>query len=122
MEEVFELGIKTSEAERNAMDAERDMWKLKLIRYIENTHQTTFHGFITGIRPEGIYVELEECPIDGFIPAGYLTNEPELIIPDPFSVYVKILARPAFLGERWKLELDKIDIEGLKIYFKPIFK
>jgi len=122
MEEVFELGIKTSEAERNAMDAERDMWKLKLIRYIENTHQTTFHGFITGIRPEGIYVELEECPTDGFIPAGYLTNEPELIIPDPFSVYVKILARPAFLGERWKLELDKIDIEGLKIYFKPIFK
>jgi ribonuclease R len=122
IEEVFELGIRTSEAERQAMEAERDMWKLKLIRYIENTHQTIFYGYITGIRPEGIYVELEECPIDGFVPAGYLTNEPELIIPDPFSVYVKILSRPAFLGERWKLALDKINIEELKIYFKPIFE
>lgn len=122
IEEVFELGIKTSEAERMAMDAERDMWKLKLIRYIENTNQKQFHGFITGIRMEGIYVELEECPIDGFIPAGYLTNDPELIMPDPFSVYIKRLSRPAFLGERLLLELDKVDIEGLKIYFKPIFE
>lgn len=120
-EEVFELAIKTSEAERNAMDAERDMWKLKLIRYIENTNQRIFYGFITGVRPDAVYVELEECPIDGIVPASYLTNELELILPDPFSVYVKKLSRPAFLGERWKLELEKIDIENLKLYFKPLF-
>ncbi len=120
-EEIFELAIKTSEAERNSMEAERDMWKLKLMRYVENTNQKTFYGFITGVRPEGIYFELEDYPIDGIVPAAYLTNEPELILPDPFSVYIKKLSRPAFLGERWQLELEKIDIEGLKIFFKPLF-
>lgn len=120
-EEIFELAIKTSEAERNSMEAERDMWKLKLIRYVENTNQKIFYGFITGVRPEAVYFELEDYPIDGIVPASYLTNEQELILPDPFSVYIKKLSRPAFLGERWKLELDKIDIEGLKIFFKPLF-
>ncbi|MCS7206299.1 MAG: VacB/RNase II family 3'-5' exoribonuclease [Leptospiraceae bacterium] len=120
-EEMWDLAIKTSEAERQAMEAERDIWKLKLIRYIETTNQSIFHGFITGIRNEGVYLELEECPVDGFVPAKYLTNEPELIFPDPFSVYVKKLSRPAFLGERWKLELERVDPENLKIYFKPLF-
>ncbi|MFN3604635.1 MAG: ribonuclease R family protein [Leptonema sp. (in: bacteria)] len=121
LEEIFELAIKTSEAERNAMEAERDMWKLKLIRYIENTNQKIFYGFITGVRSDAVYLELEDFPVDGIVSASHLTNELELILPDPFSVYIKKLARPAFLGERWKLELEKVDIEGLKLYFKPLF-
>jgi ribonuclease R len=121
-EELYGLALHTSEKERHAMDAERDMWKLKLIRFIEQSGRTEFHGFLTGFRPDLVYLELEECPVEGIVPAMYLSNEGELVLPDPFSVYIKRLSRPAFLGERWKLELDRIDTEALRLYFKPIWQ
>ncbi len=120
-EELDALALHTSEQERHAMEAERDMWKLKLIRFIEESGRTEFHGFLTGFRPDAVYLELEECPVEGIVPAMHLTSEAELVLPDPFSVYIKRLSRPAFLGERWALELDRIDTEALRLYFKPIW-
>lgn len=120
-DEMDALALQTSEKERHAMEAERDMWKLKLIRFIEQSGRTEFHGFLTGFRPDLVYLELEECPVEGIVPAMHLSSEGELVLPDPFSVYIKRLSRPAFLGERWKLELDRIDTEALRLYFKPVW-
>lgn len=119
--EMDDLALQTSEKERHAMEAERDMWKLKLIRFIEQSGRTEFHGFLTGFRSDLVYLEIEECPVEGIVAATHLTSDGELVLPDPFSVYVKRLSRPAFLGERWKLELDRIDSEALRLYFKPVW-
>ncbi|MBW7858447.1 MAG: VacB/RNase II family 3'-5' exoribonuclease [Leptonema sp. (in: Bacteria)] len=120
-DDVDQLAIHTSEKERQAMEAERDMLKLKLIRYIEHTGQTQFSGFITGIRQDVVYLELDEFPVEAVVPAIHLSSDGQLIQSDPFSVYIRRLSRPAFLGEKWQLELDRIDIEALRIYFKPIW-
>ena len=119
--EVESLAIETSEGERQSLEAERDILKLKLIRMIEQTGKTEFHGFLTGFRPDLVYLELEEFPVEGVVAAMHLSRDAELVLPDPFSVYIKRLSRPAFLGERWQLELDRIDTEAMRIYFKPIW-
>lgn len=120
-EEIQELGFHTSEQERKAMDAERDMMKLKMIRKIQSEEKKTYHGFLTGFRPDRVFLELEEIPVEGLVNFSHLTNDSELILPDPFSVFIKKLSRPAFLGERWELELEKADAEEMRIYFKPIW-
>lgn len=120
-DEMEMLAVHTSEKERHAMDAERDMAKLKLVRYVEESNQREFTGFITGFRSDRVFVELDECPVEGVIEYSELTNERELDTSDRFSFYVKKLSRPAFLGERWKLKLDRIDLENIRLYFKPLW-
>ncbi len=119
--EIDELGFHTSEQERKAMEAERDMARLRMIRFIEQKGLKNFKGFITGFRPDRVFLELESFPAEGVVHFSHLTNDSELILPDKFSVYVKKLSRPAFLGEEWNLELERIDTEEIRIYFKPVW-
>lgn len=121
-EEIDELGEHTSDRERKAMEAERDMYRLKVIRHIEQSGQKQFRGFLTGFKLDRVFLELEDFPAEGVVLKDHLTNAPELILPDRFSVFVKKLSRPAFLGEEWNLELERIDIEEIRLYFKPIWK
>ena len=61
--QLEELGQKNSESERKAIDAERDTNKLKIMRYFLDSEMKYFSGFISGIRPERIYIELSKAPI-----------------------------------------------------------
>ena len=120
-EDINELGRHSSARERLAMEAERDMTRLKLIRLVENQGRKSFRGFLTGFRPDRVFVQVEDPPVEGVIAKEHLTNEFELILPNDFSVYVKRLSRPAFLGESWGLELERIDPEAMVLYFKPVW-
>lgn len=120
-EEVEELGFHTSEMERKAMDAERDLWKLKMLRVIERSGKKQFKGFITGFRPDRVFLELLDYQVEAIVPFSFLTNDSELTLPDSFSAFIKKLSRPAFLGEVWNLELDRLEIEEMKLYTRPVW-
>lgn len=117
-DDVDELAIHTSEQERTAMEAERDIFKLKVLRYVRQEGITRFTGFITGIKFDRVFLELEGLPAEAVVMAFHLTDERELLLPDRFSAYIKALGRPAFLGEEWQLELDRLDLEDMRIYCK----
>jgi ribonuclease R len=120
-DEVEELGFHTSEMERKAMEAERDLWKLKILRAIERSGQKQFKGFITGFRPDRVFLELLDFQVEAIVPFSFLTNDTELTLPDSFSAYIKKLSRPAFLGEVWNLELDRLEMEEMKLYTRPVW-
>jgi ribonuclease R len=120
-EEMTELGRHTSEMERKAMEAERDMQRLKVLQHIQKSGQTKFKAFITGFKPDRVFLELRDFPAEGIVTANHLTNDMALILPDSFSFYIKKLSRPAFLGEEWEVELERADLEEIKLYFKPIW-
>jgi len=118
-DEMDELGIHTSEQERKAMEAERDITKLKILRHIQKKGEREFTGYITGFRPDRVFFELDDYPVEAIVTFNHLTNDSELILPDKFSAYIKKFSRPAFLGEKWKLVLDRIDAEEIRLYCKP---
>ncbi|MCR9141287.1 MAG: VacB/RNase II family 3'-5' exoribonuclease [bacterium] len=120
-DEVAELGTHTSEQERRAMEAERDTFRLKVMRYIQQEKMTTFTGFITGFKYDRVFLEIEGMPTEAVVEAQHLTNERELLLTDKFSAFIKNLGRPALLGEKWELELDRLDTEAMRIFCKPIF-
>lgn len=120
-EEATALGTHTSEQERRAMEAERDTFRLKVMRYIQQEKMTTFTGFITGFKYDRVFLEIEGMPTEAIVEAHHLTNERELLLTDKFSAFVKNLGRPALLGEKWELELDRLDTEVMRIFCKPIF-
>ena len=120
-EEIRDMGELTSERERRAMEAERDLMKLRMMRHLLAGSRRRFRGFVSGIRPDRVFLQLLEIPVEGVVAHGHLTNDGELIMPDDFSVYVRKLSRPAFLGEIWDLELERGDLEEIRLYFRPLF-
>ncbi len=122
LRELEELGITNSESERKAIDAERDSSKLKMIRYIIEKGLRRFSGFISGIRPNCIYVEINKFPIEVIVESHHLTKGGFLVLNDPpYSTFIQKLGRNVRLGEEWELQLLEIDPEEMQILCRPIF-
>ena len=118
-QDITEMGVHTSEEERKAADAERDIQKLKGCRYIEKLGITEFVGIISGIKPQMIFVELEGYFGEGAISYTHFTEDYELKLPNDFSFISKKYSKTFFLGQKIDLELEKIDFEEMKIFLKP---
>ena len=103
------------------MEAERDTFRLKVMRYIQQEGLTTFTGFITGFKYDRVFLEIEGMPTEAIVEAHHLTSERELLLTDKFSAFIKNLGRPALLGEEWNLELDRLDTEAMRIFCRPVF-
>ncbi len=57
----------SSETERRAMDAERDLNKLLIARLLADRQDSPIAGYISGITGSGLFVEIEDFFIDGFL-------------------------------------------------------
>ena len=119
LSDITDMGIHTSEEERKAADAERDIQKLKGCRYIEKLGIKEFVGVISGIKPHMIFVELEGYFGEGAVSYTHFTDEYELKILNDFSFISKKYSKTYFLGQKIDLILEKIDYEDMKIYLQP---
>lgn len=63
-----QLGEETSEKERRAMEAERFVLKRKQCWYMQGHVGEVFDGVVSGVLESGLFVELPELAIDGFLP------------------------------------------------------
>jgi len=119
-ENLKSMGIHTSEEERKASDAERDIFKLKACRYLESTHKTKFTAHITGYKPTMVFVELDDPMMEATLPKTFFTNEFELVGRNAFTFYSKKYSKDFVIGQKLEVELDKIDYEDITVYVKII--
>jgi ribonuclease R len=66
-EDLVELGRHISFTERRSEDAERELRKVKILELLKLHVGDEFAGVVTGITNFGIFVQLNECLIDGLI-------------------------------------------------------
>jgi len=70
-----EAGEHTSERERHAMDAEREMVDLKKAQFMQNRIGEEFTGFINSLANFGFFVELDNFFIEGLVKLSSLTDD-----------------------------------------------
>ena len=70
-----EAGKHTSERERHAMDAEREMVALKKAQFMMNKIGEEFTGFITTLANFGFFVELDNYFIEGLVKLSSLIDD-----------------------------------------------
>lgn len=116
--EIGIMGVHCSEEERRAADAERDIIKIKSFRYLESTGITEFKGFIIGIRPSQIFIELADTNLEGVLDKSEFTDEFEVVIKSDFSFYSKKYTKNFFIGDEVSVSLDRIDYEEIKVFLK----
>lgn len=72
---LHEAGKHTSERERHAMEAEREMVDLKKAQFMMNKIGEEFTGFITTLAGFGFFVELDNYFIEGLVKLSTLTDD-----------------------------------------------
>jgi len=70
-----QAGEHTSERERHAMDAEREMVDLKKAQFMQNRIGEEFTGFINSLANFGFFVELDNYFTEGLVKLSSLTDD-----------------------------------------------
>jgi ribonuclease R len=69
------IGQQSSERERVAMEAEWEVVKVKKARFMTERIGECYRGHITGVTRHGLFVELEEIFVEGFVPLRTLPRD-----------------------------------------------
>jgi ribonuclease R len=62
-----QAALSSSMLERRADAAERELTKLKILRWLETRGDVEYDGIITGVKQYGLFVELSGLIVEGFI-------------------------------------------------------
>ncbi|MBZ5688669.1 MAG: VacB/RNase II family 3'-5' exoribonuclease [Acidobacteriia bacterium] len=117
LEELHAIAEESSQSERRADDAERELMEWKKVKFMQDRIGEDFDGLITSVTKFGFFVELTELFVEGLVPLNtliddrytYHENTREIIGQHSHKIYR--------IGQRLKVLVDRIDPVEKKINF-----
>jgi len=116
-DELDTIGEHSSEMERIAQNAERDLFKLISCRYMQDKVGDVFDAIVSGIGRAGFFISLIYKPIEGMVPLRFLTDDYYLVKEDDYSVIGRRLGRRFRIGDRLRVRLREVSYETIRIDF-----
>jgi ribonuclease R len=119
-DELHALATETSEAERRAADAERELTDWKKVTFMAGRLGDEFDALIISLTKHGFFVELVELFVEGFVPVESF-DDPRWIYRERLRALVHADSGRAYhLGDRVTVRLDRIDRAGNKLLFSVV--
>src|SRR5690606_16385418 len=114
-EELPELGRHTSERERRAADAERELVQWKKVRFMADKVGDEFEGYITGVSAFGLYLELVEHFVEGMVHISTMADDYYRYTERAHTLRGETSGRVYRLGDRVKVQVIRVDMERRQI-------
>ena len=119
-EELQSLGLETSESERRAADAERELMEWKKVSFMAERLGDEFEALVISLTRHGFFVELTDLFIEGFVPLESLGDE-GYVYREKLRAIVGVESAPAYhLGDRLTVRLDRIDRMDNRLEFSVV--
>jgi ribonuclease R len=119
--ELAAIAAESSQAERRADDAERELMEWKKMRFMEDRVGDDFQGIILSCTKYGFFVELDDLFIEGLVPITSLSgwgSDERFAFRDTDKQIVSPRSGRAFkMGQRVHVLLDRIDREQRRLQF-----
>ena len=116
-QELHTLGLATSEAERRAADAERELMEWKKVAFMAQHVGDEFDALIISLIKFGFFVELTDLFVEGFVALSTLGDDFYVYRERQRAIVGEHTHRAFHLGERVRVRLDRIDRSGNKLEF-----
>ncbi len=123
-EELAAIAAESSQAERRADDAERELMEWKKIKFMQDRVGEEFNATILSCTKYGFFVELDELFIEGLVPiqtlsdAGPFGSGERFVFRDTDRAIVGASSGRVFrLGKRVRVLLDRIDRPARRLQF-----
>jgi ribonuclease R len=116
-EVLHEIAEESSQAERRADDAERELMEWKKVKFMEERVGEEFEGLIVSVTKFGMFVELTDLFIEGLVPLASLTDDRYTYHENTKQIIGQRSRRIYSLGQRVRVLVDRIDPVQKKIQF-----
>lgn len=114
-EELPEIGRHTSERERRAADAERELVQWKKVRFMANKVGEEFEGYITGVSAYGLHIELIEHFVEGMVHISTMADDYYRYSERAHTLRGESSGRVYRLGDRVRVQVIRVDLERRQI-------
>ena len=115
-----ESGKHTSERERHAMDAEREMVSLKKAQFMMTKMGEEFNGFVNTLATFGMFVELDNYFVEGLVRLSTLTDDDYDYYEKEYLIKGRRHGKKFRLGDSVRVRVAKINAFRSEIDFALI--
>lgn len=109
----------SSDMERRAQDAEREVDDLKKAEYMSERIGEQYHGIISSVTNFGFFVELPNT-IEGLVHITELDDDYYVYDERHLSLIGELTKKIYRLGDEVKIKVDRVNIDNHDIYFKLV--
>jgi ribonuclease R len=114
-DDLPEIARHTSERERRADDAERELVQWKKVRFMADKVGDEFEGYITGVTAFGLFIELIEHFVEGLVHVSTMADDYYRFVDKAHILRGESSGRVYRLGDRVKVQVVKVDMERRQI-------
>ncbi len=117
VEELREIAEESSQSERRADEAERELMEWKKAKFMQDRVGEDFEGLITSVTKFGFFVELTDLFVEGLVPLNTLTDDFYNYHENTRQIIGQRSRKTYSLGQRIRVLVDRIDPVEKKIQF-----
>ena len=111
------IADESSQAERRAADAERELMDWKKVRFMEERIGEDFDAIILSVTKYGCFVELDSLFIDGLVPILSLQGDLYTYRENTSQIVGEQSGRRYSMGDRVRVVLDRVDEQQRRLQF-----
>ncbi|MCC6546311.1 ribonuclease R [Candidatus Sumerlaeota bacterium] len=104
-----ELGEHTSQRERRAQEAEWESTTIKALEFMKRHEGDEFDAYVSGLQTWGVYVELEQYPVEGMMKKASLTADYYELDETGVKYVGKNTGHTIKLADKIRIRIDKIE-------------
>ena len=116
-EELSDIAVESSQAERRAADAERELMDWKKMRFMAEKIGDDFKAIILSVTKYGFFVELDELFIEGLVPIASLAGDYYSFRDTDRTICGARTGHCFRVGERVEVILDRVDRQQMRLQF-----
>jgi ribonuclease R len=118
--ELAAIAQETSQTERRAAEAERELIEWKKIKFMRDRVGEDFDGMILNATRYGLFVELDNLFVEGLVPIDSLRDDHYTYRENTREIIGGRNRRKYFMGQRVRVVLDRIDSIQKRLQFSLI--
>jgi ribonuclease R len=115
--ELAAIAAESSQAERRADDAERELMEWKKIKFMQDRVGEDFNAIVLSCTKYGFFVELDDLFIEGLVPLSSLQDDRYYFRDTDRTIVGSSNGRVFKLGQRVHVLLDRIDRQQRRLQF-----
>jgi ribonuclease R len=114
-EDLPEMGRHTSEMERRADDAERELLQWKKVKFMADKVGDEFEGYVTGVAAFGLFIELVEHYVEGLVHVSTMADDYYRFVESAHMLRGENTQKAYRLGDKVKVQVVRVNMEVRQI-------
>ena len=115
--ELTDIAYETSQAERRAAEAERELMEWKKVKFMQDRLGEDFDAMILSVTKYGCFVELDALFIEGLVPILSLQGDHYTFRENTRQIMGEQSGRRYSMGDRVRVVLDRVDAVQRRLQF-----